>query len=120
MTAPYTVTQIAAILRETLEETFWQISVAGELSNLSKAASGHLYFCLKDAESQLNCTCWKSTASRLRFAPTAGQQVVATGRVTFYGGNGKCQLTVEKLEPVGVGAAEIAKRQLMEKLRALG
>src|SRR5262245_14821704 len=118
MTAPYTVTQITTILRETLEETFASISVVGEISNFTCAGSGHLYFTLKDEANQLSCTCWNRTALKLAFRPAAGMQVVATGRMTFYGGNGKCQLTVERMQPVGVGAAEIARRQLIEKLRA--
>lgn len=120
MDKPYTVSELAAILRDTLEETFASVAVVGELANLSRPPSGHLYFTLKDAESQLACTCWKSSVARLAFRPETGKQVVASGRITFYGPGGKCQMTVSRLQPVGVGAAELARQQLLAKLRALG
>lgn len=120
MTKPLTVSELCALLRDNLEDEFANIHVTGEVSNLTKAASGHYYFSLKDNTSQIHCTCWNRTAQKLRVPIVAGQQVVASGTMTFYHGNGKTQLTVEQLQPVGVGAADLAKRQLIEKLRALG
>lgn len=120
MSEPLTVSELCALVRENLEAEFASIRVIGEVSNVTKAASGHFYFSLKDSTSQIHCTCWNRTALKLRVPIVAGQQVVASGTMTFYHGNGKAQLTVEQLQPVGVGAADLAKRQLIEKLRALG
>ncbi|CAN5602587.1 exodeoxyribonuclease VII large subunit [soil metagenome] len=120
MTAPLTVTQLCGILKDSLEEMFPRVAVVGELTGVSRPSSGHIYFTMKDAACQLPCTCWSSTAKRLKFAPANGQQVVARGRITHYGPQAKTQLSVDSLEPVGVGAAELAKKQLLEKLRAKG
>jgi exodeoxyribonuclease VII large subunit len=117
---PLTVTQLATLLKESLESTFSRVSVVGELSGVSRPPSGHCYFTLKDSVNLVSGVMWKSSLGRLRFEPHNGQQVVVRGRVTFFGGQGKCQISADAIEPVGFGAAELAKRQLIEKLRAKG
>lgn len=96
------------------------VHVAGEIQDLSGSGSGHVYFTLKDAHSELRCVMWRSAAIRLRFAPTDGLQVVATGGVEVYPPRGVYQLVVRSLEPRGVGALELAMRQLREKLQREG
>ena len=96
------------------------LHVLGEIGNLSRPASGHLYFTLKDAESELRCVMWRSTAAKLKFAPEGGLEVVATGAIEVYVPRGSYQLMVRKLEPRGMGALELAFRQLKEKLEKEG
>ncbi|MGE0479904.1 MAG: exodeoxyribonuclease VII large subunit [Phycisphaerae bacterium] len=96
------------------------IHVLGEVGDLSRPASGHLYFTLKDAASELRCVMWRSSAARLRFQLQGGLQVVATGGVEVYLPRGSYQLVVTRVEPRGVGALELAFRQLKEKLEREG
>lgn len=95
--------------------------VSGEISNFKGAGpSGHLYFTLKDAESAIPCAMWRGFASKLKFQPDNGMEVVAGGRVEVYVPHGKYQLIVETLEPQGVGALQKRFEQLKQKLQAEG
>lgn len=96
------------------------LHVVGEIGNLSRPGSGHLYFSLKDADSELRCVMWRSTAARLKFSPEAGLEVIATGGIEVYAPRGTYQLIVRKLEPRGVGTLELAFRQLKERLEREG
>lgn len=96
------------------------LHVLGEIGNLSQPSSGHIYFTLKDSAAELRCVMWRSTAARLRFAPEAGMEVIATGGIEVYAQRGTYQLVVRKLEPRGVGALEVAFRQLRERLEREG
>jgi len=96
------------------------LHVVGELSNVARPASGHLYFTLKDSDSEVRCVMWRSAASGLRFRPEDGMELVATGYVDVYPPRGQYQLYVRRLEPRGVGALELAFRQLCEKLAKEG
>jgi exodeoxyribonuclease VII large subunit len=103
-----------------IEEGFPPVWVAGEISNLSRPSSGHLYLTLKDAEAQLRAVLWRSAAVRLRFEPREGLEVLARGRLTVYVARGEYQLQIEELQPKGMGAAELGLRQLKEKLQRQG
>jgi len=94
--------------------------VTGEISNLSRPASGHLYLTLKDSEAQLKAVIWRSTAARLKFQLNDGLDVVVHGKLTIYAKQGSYQLVIDRVEPKGVGALELAFRQLKEKLQRLG
>lgn len=96
------------------------LSVVGEISNLSQPAGGHLYFTLKDATSELRCVMWRSSAGGMKFKPTDGMEIVATGSVDVYEPRGQYQFYVRRLEPRGVGALELAFLQLKEKLAKEG
>lgn len=96
------------------------LHVLGEIGDLSRPGSGHLYFTLKDAASELRCVMWRSTAHRLKFRPDPGMEVIATGTLEVYTPRGTYQLIVRKLEPRGVGALEVAFRQLRERLEREG
>lgn len=96
------------------------LHVLGEISNLSRPTSGHLYFTLKDATSELRCAMWRSAAATLKFAPEPGMAVIATGGVEVYAQRGGYQLIVRKLEPRGVGALEVAFQQLRARLEREG
>lgn len=96
------------------------LHVLGEIGNFSRPASGHLYFTLRDRFSELQCVMWRSTAARLRFQPEAGLEVIATGELEVYEQRGRFQMTCRKLEPRGMGALEVAFRQLKERLEREG
>jgi exodeoxyribonuclease VII large subunit len=103
-----------------LEDAFPQAWVAGEVSNCKRHSSGHIYLSLKDADAQLTAVIWRSTALRLRFEPKDGQEVIARGRVTVYAARGSYQFVIDELHVKGLGARELALRQLKEKLHKLG
>lgn len=96
------------------------LHVLGEISNFSRPASGHVYFTLKDPTSELRCVMWRSAAARLKFEPEDGLEVIATGGLEVYAQRGTYQLVVRRLEPCGVGALELAFRQLRERLEREG
>ncbi len=116
----YTVSQLGAEIREMLERKFTDIWVEGEISNFKASTAGHLYFTLKDDRSQLPAVCFRMAARLLRFRPENGKTFRARGRITTYDVRGEYQLIVEVLEPVGLGALQLAYDQLKEKLEKEG
>lgn len=96
------------------------IHVLGEIGDFSQAASGHMYFTLKDDQAEIRCVLWRSAAAKLKFQPRAGMEVIATGGIEVYIPRGSYQLVVTRLEPRGVGALELAFRQLRDKLQMEG
>lgn len=115
-----TVTQLTAEIKETLEETFPTVNVSGEISNLSRPASGHYYFTLKDAGAQLRCVMFRSAAQRVPFAPQEGLAVICRGPLEVFAPKGSYQLIVQQLDPQGEGAKQLALRQLRERLAKEG
>lgn len=114
------VTQLTMFLKELVETAFPSVWVAGEISNFSRPQSGHCYLTLKDDQSQIKAVIWRTTASRLRFEPHDGLEVICRGRVDLYPPRGTYQLVIEEIEPRGVGALELALRKLREKLQKEG
>jgi len=115
-----TVTQLARRIKEALDTGFGALWVSGEISNWKHAASGHLYFTLKDDESQLDAVMFRTRARGLVFDPGNGMEVVVAARPSLYTGGGKLQLYVDTMEPLGVGALQRAFEQLKERLAAEG
>lgn len=117
-----TVSEVTDEVRKLLEQGFAALWVEGEISNLARPSSGHIYFTLKDANASLKAVLFRPQALRLPagFEPRDGMDVVAYGRVSVYAPKGDYQLIVDRLFPKGLGAAEIALRQLKEKLFRLG
>lgn len=115
-----TVSELTRAVKGLMEDAFPSVWVSGEISNLARPASGHIYLTLKDATAQIRAVIWRSIALRLRFDPHDGLDVIARGRITVYPPRGEYQIAVEELHPKGVGAAELALRQLKEKLFRLG
>ena len=111
--------QIAG-LKGLLEQQVGQVLVAGEISNLHEARSGHAYFTLKDEDGQMRCALFRGNASRLRFNLENGLEVVAEAEVSIYPARGDIQLIVRSLEPRGVGALQLAFEQLRKRLQAAG
>ncbi len=118
----WTVGQLTAYVRQMFELDYRlrDIDVSGELSNFTRAASGHLYFTLKDATAQLKCVMWRSQAERLRFRPVEGDAVVAHGRMSVYEAGGAYQLYVDYLQPAGRGDLALAFERLKDQLTAEG
>ena len=118
--SPKSVSQLTFEIKELLEGTLSTQYVAGEVSNCRPARSGHVYFTLKDEQSQIAAVMWRSTAGRLGFELRDGQEIVAVGRVEVYAPRGSYQLIVQQAIPQGLGALELKLRQLKERLAAEG
>lgn len=112
--------QLTREIKLVLESDFQSIWLAGEISNISRPRSGHLYFSLKDEEAQIRAVIWRSTAYRLKFDLQDGMDVIVRGRLSVYEIRGEYQITVEEIQPKGLGALELALRQLKEKLFSKG
>lgn len=118
-----TVTQINRFLKQSLNEIpqLKNLYVSGEISNFKRHyQSGHIYFTLKDAQSQLACVMFRSFAERLRFQPESGMMVLCQGYIDLYESGGQVQLYVRDIQPQGVGALQLAFEQLKEKLLKQG
>ena len=123
MTTPYhilTVSRLAALLKEMVEDNFVAVWVEGEISNLTVAASGHCYFSLKDPQAQIRGVLFRPQARLLRFRPENGLKVLVAGRVSLYPQRGELQLVVETMEPAGIGRLHVAFGQLKANLEAEG
>ena len=115
-----TVTELTRHIKSLLEDSVGFVWVVGEVSNLRKPTSGHLYFTLKDEESQIAVVMFKNRNMRLRFQLEDGMVVIAGGLVSVYERRGNYQIVAEELEPRGVGALQLAFEQLKEKLEKEG
>jgi len=116
----WTVRDLVAAVRTHIEREYGDTWVEGEISNFRAHDSGHLYFTLKDQNSQIRAVMFRSQARLLRFRPENGMQVVLRGRVTIYEDRGELQISAEYLEPKGAGALLVAFEQLKAKLEAEG
>ncbi len=114
------VSELTQEVKGLLEDGFAAVWVAGEVSNLARPSSGHVYLTLKDSGAQLRAVVFRGVALRLRFELHDGLDVIARGRLSVYQPRGDYQLVIEELQPKGLGALELALRQLREKLFRLG
>ncbi|HPE05324.1 MAG TPA: exodeoxyribonuclease VII large subunit [Thauera sp.] len=114
------VSELNRMARELLESALPLMWVGGEISNLVRAASGHVYFTLKDASAQVRCAMWRNRAQLLAFRPENGMRVEARALVTLYEARGDYQLSVEALRPAGIGSLFEAFNRLKAKLAAEG
>lgn len=113
--------ELTRALKGMLEETYANVWVEGEVSNLSRPSSyGHQYLTLKDDEAPLKAVLYRAIALRLRFDLRDGMRVIARGRLTLYMPRGEYQLLIEEIQPKGIGPLELAFRQLKEKLSLKG
>ncbi|MEN5116863.1 exodeoxyribonuclease VII large subunit [Luteimonas sp. TWI662] len=115
-----TPSQLNTLARGLLEDSFPQVAVEGELCNVSRPASGHMYFTLKDARAQVRCALFRQKSQWLRFVPRDGMLVRARGRVTLYEARGDYQLILDTLEEAGEGALRRAFDALKARLQAEG
>ncbi|MGI8773362.1 MAG: exodeoxyribonuclease VII large subunit [Acidobacteriaceae bacterium] len=116
----WNVAELVGEVRARIEREFADCWVEGEISNLRPAASGHVYFTLKDGEAQLPVVLFRRQASLLRFRPEDGLHILVRGRVSVYEQRGQMQLIAETLEPVGAGSLQLAFEQLKVRLQAEG
>ncbi|MBI5960752.1 MAG: exodeoxyribonuclease VII large subunit [Chloroflexi bacterium] len=122
MTETYTVWELTTYIRDLLDldPKLQQVWVEGELSNLTRASSGHWYFTLKDDRSELKCVMWKAAAAALNYNPQHGDRVLARGRVAVYEARGQYQLMCDQMQPAGVGDLNRQFELLKIKLEAEG
>lgn len=116
----YTITELTRKIKELLELKFTSIWVEGEISNFKHDSSKHMYFSLKDENSLMHAAMFKGANQRLKFKPEDGLHVIAHGTISVYEKRGDYQIIVEYLEPVGLGALQLAFEQLKEKLEKEG
>lgn len=118
----WSVSELTGYIKELFEIDFrlQDIEISGEISNFTRARSGHLYFTLKDEQAQLKCVMWRTMAQRLAFQPEEGDAVLAHGRVSVYETAGVYQLYADWLEPAGRGDLAIAFERLKEQLAREG
>ncbi len=116
---PLTITDLTQIVKGTLEQ-FPSMYVVGEVSNFKPASSGHWYFSLKDASSQIRCNMWRTSTKNVGFRMTDGAQVLAHGAFNVYAPRGEYSLVVDSLEELGVGRLRQAFERLKAKLQAEG
>ncbi len=117
----WTVSELSAALRRTVEDAYGQVRVRGEISGYrGPHSSGHAYFALKDDSAKIDAVVWGRTFSRMRIKPEEGLEVVATGRLTTYPGRSTYQIIIETLEPAGLGALMALLEQRKQKFAAEG
>ncbi|APR52365.1 exodeoxyribonuclease VII large subunit [Sphingomonas koreensis] len=112
--APLSVGELSLKLKRMVEGEFGHVRLRGEISGFKRAASGHVYLALKDADAVIDAVMWRGQADRLPFRPQDGIEVVATGKLTTYPGRSKYQIVIERMELAGEGAL----MALLEKLKA--
>lgn len=111
----FSVTELSGAIKRVIEGEFSHVRIKGEVGRVSRPRSGHIYLDLKDDKSVINGVIWKGVAGRLQTQPEEGMEVVATGRVTTFGGQSKYQIVIEDIKPAGMGALMV----LLEKRKAL-
>ncbi len=117
----YTVGQINTLIKVVLEANLpSRLVVKGEIRDFKRHSSGHCYFSLKDETGILPCVMWASKFKSVKFDPDDGMSVLSTGYIDVYEASGKYQFYVEKLEPAGMGALQLAFEQMVKKLQAEG
>ena len=117
---PLAVSQLNALARQLLEQNLANLWVSGEISNLTRASSGHYYFSLKDNKAQVRCALFKSHADRLTTPLREGDQVELTGKITLYEARGEFQISVNQLRLAGMGSLFEAYERLKEQLASEG
>lgn len=116
----FTVSELTARIRDLLGKNFTDIFVEGEISNCREAQSGHVYCTLKDERAQIRCVWFKQQRLRVRFHPEDGLKVTVRGSLSVYEQRGEYQIYVETMEPLGLGALQLAFDQLKRRLESEG
>ncbi|MGB0036370.1 MAG: exodeoxyribonuclease VII large subunit [Candidatus Acidiferrales bacterium] len=114
------VSELTARIRGLLETALPDVWVEGEVSNYHPAQSGHLYFTLKDARAQIRCVCFRDQVRGLKFRPEDGLHITVRGALSVYETRGEYQIYVSHIEPVGLGALQLAFERLKKKLSEEG
>ncbi len=120
-TVEYSVSEISAAVKRTVEDAFGYVRVRGEISGYrGQHSSGHAYFTLKDDKSRIEAVVWRTSFGKLRFKPEEGLEVIATGKLTTFPGSSKYQIVIDSLEPAGAGALMVILEERRKKLAAEG
>ncbi len=116
-----TVSEVSQKLKRTVEDAFGHVRIRGEITGFrGPHSSGHCYFSLKDERARIEAVIWRGVASRMKYLPEEGMEIIATGKLTTYPGASKYQIIIEKLEPAGVGALMALLEERRRKLAAEG
>lgn len=119
--AEFSVTEISAALKRTVEDTYGYVRVRGEISGYrGPHSSGHAYFSMKDDRARLEAVIWRGVFSKLKIRPEEGMECIATGKLTTYPGSSKYQIVIERIEPAGIGALMALLEERRKKLAAEG
>jgi len=118
----YRVSQITSYIKELFDSDYalQDLWLEGEVSNYSRAASGHVYFTLKDEEAQIRCVMWRSQVAHWAYLPQNGEAIIAHGRISIYEAGGLYQLYVDNIQPAGAGLLYLQFEALRERLAAEG
>lgn len=115
------VSELSSKLKRTVEDTFGNVRVRGEISGFrGPHSSGHCYFSIKDEKARIEAVIWRGVASRLKFMPEEGLEMIASGKLTTYPGSSKYQIVIDNLEPAGAGALMVLLEERRKKLSAEG
>ncbi|HQU71036.1 MAG TPA: exodeoxyribonuclease VII large subunit, partial [Calditrichia bacterium] len=114
------VTQLTREIKALLEGSFPRLWVEGELSNVKRHSSGHVYFTLKDEGAQIGGAMWRSRAGTLAFQPADGMKVLVEGDIQVYEPSGRYQIIAQQMQPAGIGSLQMAFEQLKKRLHAEG
>ena len=115
------VTELSGKLKRTVEEAFGNVRVRGEISGFrGPHSSGHCYFSIKDEKARIEAVIWRGVASRLKFMPEEGLEMIVSGKLTTYPGSSKYQIVIDNLEPAGAGALMVLLEERRKKLAAEG
>jgi exodeoxyribonuclease VII large subunit len=118
--AEFTVSELSASLKRTVEDNFGYVRVRGELGKVTHHSNGHIYLDLKDEKACLAGVIWRGSQARLKIKPEMGMEVIVTGRITTYAPQSKYQITIESLEPAGLGALMALLEERRKKFAAEG
>ena len=119
--AEFSVSELATAVKRALESGFGHVRLRGEISGYrGPHSSGHAYFALKDENAKIDAVVWRGVFSSLRFKPSEGLEVIATGKITTYPGSSKYQIVIDSLEPAGVGALMALLEERKKALTAEG
>ena len=117
---PLTISELTRAIKQRLESGFTQLCITGEILDFRKAASGNLFFALRDNAAKISAIMFRLDAERVPFQLNSGMEIVCWGGLTLFESRGEYQIRVDRIEPVGIGAEELALRQLRTKLAQLG
>ena len=116
----FSVSELSGAIKRQIEDSFGRVRVRGELGRVSRPASGHVYFDVKDDKAVLSSVAWKAVAQKMSVQPEQGLEVILTGRLTTFAGQSRYQLVVDTLEPAGEGALMALLEARRKQLAAEG
>jgi exodeoxyribonuclease VII large subunit len=116
----FSISEVTGIIKGVIDENFKDIAVQGEISNYKKHTSGHIYLTLKDEGAQLSAVIWRGNAANLKINLQDGIKVIAKGSITVYEPQGKYQIIISSIQPLGMGELQLAFERLKKKLQAEG